>query len=404
MTKQKPIHFSPPVITEQDIKEVVRVLKSGWITTGKKVKEFEQMLASYIKVPEVLCLNSATAGLEILLRALGIGPGDEVITTPYTFTATASVIHHVGAKIVFADVIPDTFFISPEEIKKKITHRTKAVIAVDIAGLPCDYSKIKQILNSKKKLYHPETGTLQMAFSKPVLIADSSHSFGAVCKNKVSGTWADCSVFSFHAVKNITTAEGGAIAFQKAKTLFQKKLISTCRLFSLHGQTKHAFQKETAGWRYDISVLGYKFNMTDIQAALGISQLKRYQTILTGRKKIFERYLVHFLNDKRFIVPAYNHKTIQNAYHLFPLRIKKFEEIDRDLLISLMKSENIATNVHFVPLPMFTAYKKLGYNISDYPDTYNTYKNLITLPLHLKLSLKDVDRVAFHIKKFVAGK
>lgn len=277
MTKK--INFSPPFITKKDIHEVVSVLKSGWITTGPKVKEFEKALTLYTGSQSCICTNSATSGLEIILRTLGIGKGDEVITTPYTFTATASVIHHVGAKVVFADITPNTFHIDPLEIKKKITKRTKAIISVDYGGLPCDYTNIYKSINSMKHLFTPNPKTYQRYFKRPILIADSSHAIGASYKEMQCGALADFSVFSFHAVKNISTAEGGAILLNVPKKNTLIKFQKLIQLYRLHGQDNDAFKRKKTRCQYDVLIPGYKANMTDIQAALGISQLKRFHKI-----------------------------------------------------------------------------------------------------------------------------
>lgn len=390
---QKKIEFSPPYFLEEDIEEVVKVLKSGWITTGPRVKEFETLLSQYTGAKATLCVSSATAAMQILLTVLGVGPGDEVITTAYTYTATASVIHHVGAKIILADTAPGSFNISPEEIKKKLSHKTKAVIAVDYAGIPCDYEEILDVLSRPLFSYDFKKDSIQALLGRPVLLSDASHSLGSKYDGKMAGAVGDVTAFSFHAVKNLTTAEGGAIQIRDDFRLPVDDLISQCRLYSLHGQDKDAWMKEKGSYRYDIRLLGYKFNMTDIQAALGISQLKRYPSILEKRKNLFTRYAENLRNKSPFILPSYEETLKTGSYHLFPLRLSGFDEERRDALIKFMKSKDIVINVHFIPLPMFTAYKQLGFDIRDYPNAYAMYENVVTLPVHLHLDLEDVDRI-----------
>lgn len=390
---QKKIEFSPPYFLEEDFEEVVKVLKSGWITTGPRVKEFETLLSHYTGAKATLCVSSATAAMQILLTVLGVGPGDEVITTVYTYTATASVIHHVGAKIVFADTSPGSFNISPEEIKQRLTPKTKAVIAVDYAGIPCDYDEILEVLNRPSFQYDFKKGSVQDLLGRPVLLSDASHSLGAQYKGIKMGAVADVTAFSFHAVKNLTTAEGGAIQIKENPRLSIEELISQCRLYSLHGQDKDAWMKEKGSYRYDIKLLGYKFNMTDIQAALGICQLKRYPAILEKRKALFAQYAGHLKHKKPFILPSYDPAVKTGSYHLFPLRLTGFNEVRRDALIEFMKSKDITINVHFIPLPMFTAYKQLGFDIQDFSNAYAMFENVVTLPVHLQLDLQDVDRI-----------
>ena len=390
---QKKIEFSPPYFLDEDIAEVVKVLKSGWITTGPKVKELEALLSHYTGARATLCVSSATAAMQILLRVLGIGPGDEVITTAYTYTASASVIHHVGAKIVLADTSPGSFNISPEEIRKKLTCKTKAVIAVDYAGIPCDYDEIYEVLKHPSFTYDFKKDSVQGILGRPVLLSDSSHSFGASYRGKKMGAVGDVTAFSFHAVKNLTTAEGGALQFKDNPDLPVEELLSQCRLYSLHGQDKDAWMKEKGSYRYDIKLLGYKFNMTDIQAALGINQLRRYSSILERRRTLYERYAMNLKGKEPFILPSFDNALKEVSYHLFPLRLRGFKEDGRDALIQYMKTKDIAINVHFIPLPMFTAYRQLGFDIKDFPNAYAMYENVVTLPVHLQLEPEDVDRV-----------
>ena len=396
--EQRKIQFSPPDITEEEIQAVSDTLRSGWITTGPKTKQFEKEIAEYCGVNKAICLNSATAGLELVLRLFGIGEGDEVITTPYTYTATASTILHTGAKVVFADVLPGSFNIDPESVAKAITSKTKAVIPVDIAGIPCDYDKLKNVLEEKKSLYNPKKGTLQETLSRPLLLADAAHSFGAEYKAgnewKKSGALADFSVFSFHAVKNLTTAEGGAVTFNCDDEVYKQ-----LQLLSLHGQSKDALAKMKAGsWRYSIELPGYKCNMTDIAAAMGLVQLKRYPAMLARRKEMFDLYKKSFAADDRFILPQES-ENFKSSYHVYTLKIRNADEAVRDEIIAKCAENGVACNVHFIPLPMHPFYHGLGYKIEDYPNAYDMYKNEISLPVHTLMSDDDIAYVANTIKK-----
>ena len=396
--EQRKIQFSPPDITEEEIQAVSDTLRSGWITTGPKTKQFEKEIAEYCGVNKAICLNSATAGLELVLRLFGIGEGDEVITTPYTYTATASTILHTGAKVVFADVLPGSFNIDPESVAKAITSKTKAVIPVDIAGIPCDYDKLKNVLEEKKSLYNPKKGTLQETLCHPLLLADAAHSFGAEYKTcdgwKKSGALADFSVFSFHAVKNLTTAEGGAVTFNCDDEVYRQ-----LQLLSLHGQSKDALAKMKAGsWRYSIELPGYKCNMTDIAAAMGLVQLKRYPAMLARRKEMFDLYKKSFAADDRFILPQES-ENFKSSYHVYTLKIRNADEAVRDEIIAKCAENGVACNVHFIPLPMHPFYHGLGYKIEDYPNAYDMYKNEISLPVHTLMSDDDIAYVANTIKK-----
>lgn len=391
------VQFSPPDITEEEIQAVSDTLRSGWITTGPKTKQFEKEIAEYCGVNKAICLNSATAGLESVLRLFGIGEGDEVITTPYTYTATASTILHTGAKVVFADVLPGSFNIDPESVAQAITSKTKAVIPVDIAGIPCDYDKLKSVLEEKKSLYNPKKGTLQETLCRPLLLADAAHSFGAEYKTgngwKKSGALADFSVFSFHAVKNLTTAEGGAVTFNCGDDIYKQ-----LQLLSLHGQSKDALAKMKAGsWRYSIELPGYKCNMTDIAAAMGLVQLKRYPNLLARRREIFDLYKKSFASDDRFILPAEG-DNFKSSCHVYLLRVCGADETLRDEIIAKCAENGVACNVHFIPLPMHPFYHGLGYKIEDYPNAYDMYKNEISLPVHTLMSDDDVAYVANIIK------
>ncbi len=395
----KIIQFSPPYIDEREIEAVTSVLKSGWITTGPKVKEFEDKLASFCKVEKALCVNSATAGLELVLRIMDIGEGDEVITTPYTFTATSNIILHTGAKVVFADTKDGSFNIDPNEIERLITSKTKAVISVDVAGVPVDYQAIIEILNSKKSLYSPKKGSYQEKIDKTLFLSDTAHSFGSSYKGVPIGGQADFSVFSFHAVKNLTTGEGGAITFNNLGDVISEELYKKIKLYSLHGQSKDALAKFSSGnYKYTIELAGYKYNMMDIVAAIGIVQLEKYESeILPKRKKIYETYYKELSNDDRFILPE-NSDDIN--YHIFPLRLKNYDEEKRDTLITKLFENGIHANVHFIPLPLHPLYKNLGYKIDDYPNTYNQYKNEVSLPIYPSLNFDDLLYVIKKVKEF----
>lgn len=400
--QDKPIPFSPPDIGQAEIDSVVETLKSGWITTGPKTKQFEKDIAAYCGTEKAVCLNSATAGLELCLRLLDVGPGDEVITTPYTFAATANVILHTGAKPVFADVRKGSFNIDPDEIARRITTRTKAVIPVDIGGWPCDYDDIKTVLEQQQKKYHPRKKTLQEQFSQPVIIADAAHSFGAGYKNKKAGNLADFTVFSFHAVKNLTTAEGGAVTYNALNGVSSDELYQRLQLFSLHGQSKDAHSKMKAGaWQYTIEIPGYKFNMTDIMASIGIEQLKRMDSeLIPKRKLLYQSYCETLKNDARFLQPPFSDTEKEHPFHLYMLRIEGADEQRRAQIISNMAQEGVAANVHFIPVVMQPAYQKLGYSIRNYPNTFEMYRNEISLPLYSKLSENDVYRVCEVLKRY----
>lgn len=379
--KRNNIPFSPPDITEEEINKVVEVLRSGWITSGPKLAEFEQKIREYCNAKESICVSSATAGLELVLKVLNIGGEDEIITTPYTYASTSNVILHRGIMPKFVDVKKGSFLIDEQKIAEAITPKTKAIMTVDVAGVPVDYDAIKSVLKQKNR-------------EDIVLISDSAHSFGATYKGEKVGTQFDFHVFSFHAVKNLTTAEGGAVTFNNNNFNGKEDLLKEMRYTTLNGQTKDAFSKMAAGaWRYDIIVDGFKCNMTDIQAAIGLAQLERYAGLLNKRKQIHEIYS-NALKDKEWaILPFQKDEDTETSYHLYTLRIDGFDEEKRNLLIKDMAEKGIATNVHYVPLPMFTCYKNLGYNIKDYPNAYAQYANQITLPLYSLLSLEDAEYV-----------
>ncbi|OQY09596.1 MAG: capsular biosynthesis protein [Fusobacteriia bacterium 4572_132] len=399
----KKIDFSPPDITEEEINEVVDTLKSGWITTGPKTKKFEKELAEYCGTSRAIGINSATMALEMVLRLFGIGEGDEVITTAYTYTASASAIVHVGAKPILVDTKKGEFNIDPKKIEEKINSRTKAIIPVDIAGVPADYDEIYKVILEKKNMFDPKKDTMQEILGRILLLSDSAHSIGAKYKGEMVGSIADFSVFSFHAVKNINMAEGGAILFNSISDIKSDKIYKKLKMLSLHGQTKDAFSKNRiGGWKYSIDFLGYKCNMTDINASLGLVQLQRYKNeLLQKRKMIFKRYIENLKDEEQLILPILENKKIENSCHLFLLRIKGIDEYRRDKIIEEMSKKGIATNVHYIPLPLHPAYKNLGYNIIDFPNAYEMYKNEISLPIYTKLTLEEVDYISIKLKKIL---
>lgn len=396
----KIIPFSPPDITDLEIDEVVDTLKSGWITTGKRTKLFEKQLAEYIGTSRAVTFSSCTSALELTLRLLGIGEGDEVITTAYTYTATASVIHHVGAKIVLVDTAPGSFLIDPQKVAQAITERTKAVIPVNVAGKMCDFAAVFDAVVGKKQLFRPESD-LQKVFGRVVVIADSAHGFGATSKGLNSGQAADFTAFSFHAVKNLTTGEGGAVTWKDKDGVDNDELARLFTIFSLHGQSKDALSKTQLGsWEYDIVYPAYKCNMTDIQAAIGIKQLERYHELLQIRRYIIERYDAAFLPLGLKPLPHFG-ADFASSGHLYLLRIPGYNEKQRNALIMKMAEKGIATNVHYKPLPMLTAYKNLGFRIEDYPNAFAQYQNEISLPLHTKLTKEDVDFIIDSLMKAI---
>lgn len=392
----KQIKFSPPDITELEINEVVDTLKSGWITTGPKTKLFEKKIAEYCGTEKAVCLNSNTAGLELILRILEIGQGDEVIVPAYTYTASASVINHVGAKIVFIDCGKDSFGMDYNNLEKLITEKTKAIIAVDIAGIPADYSKIYEIVEKNKKLFKPKN-KIQEKLGRIAVIADGAHSFGASQNNIKTGNLADFTSFSFHAVKNLTTAEGGAVTWKRINGIDSEDLYNQFMLWSLHGQNKDALSKtKSNGWEYDIKIPGYKCNMTDIMASIGLAQLKRYSQLLEKRRTIIEKYN-EFLKDCNVQVLNHFDEKHMSSGHLYLVRLLGKNEEERNNIILKMSEQGIPTNVHYKPLPMMTAYKELGFDIKDFPNAYEMYKNEITLPLH---TLLDDEQVNYIVKCF----
>ena len=398
--KERKILFSPPDISELEINEVVEALKSGWITTGPKTKEFERRIADYCNVNRAVCLNSQTACAEMALRILGIGEGDEVIVPAYTYTASASVVYHIGAKVVFVDVQKDSLEINYEGLEKAITEKTKAIIPVDLAGIPCDYDRIFSILENKKLLFKPNN-EIQKAIGRVAVCADAAHAFGATLKGKKIGSIADFTSFSFHAVKNLTTAEGGALTWKTIPGIDDEEIYHQLQLYSLHGQNKDALAKTKLGaWEYDIKGTWYKCNMTDVHAGIGLAQLSRYDEILKRRKEIITRYDNAF---RPFGVQTLNHYTEnhQSSGHLYITRVPNITIEQRQEIIVKMAEAGIACNVHYKPLPMITAYINLGFDIKDYPNSYEQFKNEITLPLHTCLTDEDIEYVIENYTRIV---
>ena len=390
----KKIPFSPPDMTYAEVEEVKESILSGWITTGPRTKEFENMIAMCCGTNKVVCLNSATACMEMILRVLGVGPDDEVITSAYTYTATASVTCHVGAKVVMVDTAPDSFEIDYSKLADAITPRTKAILPVDLAGVVCDYDKIFAAVKSKKDIFVP-ANDIQKAFGRVVVLADAAHAFGAKWHGKMCGEIADFTSFSFHAVKNLTTAEGGALTWRPVEGMDDEWIYKQFQLLSLHGQNKDALTKTQLGaWEYDIVAPNYKCNMTDIMAAIGLAQLKRYPEMLYRRRQIIERYDAA-LEASEIPVRVLNHYGDEHSSsgHLYLVRLLGKTLEQRNEVINRMAERGIACNVHYKPLPMMTAYKNLGFDINDYPNAYNQFVNEITLPLHTKLTDEDIDYV-----------
>ncbi len=386
------VQFSPPDITEAEINEVAEALRSGWITTGPRVKKLEAEIAEYVGVNRAVCLNSQTACAEMALRVLGIGEGDEVITTAYTYTASASVIDHVGAKIVLVDTIKDTPVIDYDKLADAITPATKAVIPVDIAGIPCDYDRIYEIVNAKKSFFSPKND-IQRAIGRVAVVADAAHALGASRGGKMVGAIADFTAFSFHAVKNFTTAEGGALTWRDIDGVDNDDIYKKIQHFSLHGQSKDALAKTQLGaWEYDIIGTWYKCNMTDVAAAMGLVQLERYPALLERRRTIIEKYDAAFRTVGIQTLEHYA-DSYTSSGHLYITRIDGINSEQRSAIITKMAERGIACNVHYKPLPMHTAYKNLGFDISDYPNAYSFFENEITLPLHTLLTQDEIDYV-----------
>ena len=406
MLGRRMIYFSPPDITDLEIDEVVEALRSGWITTGPRTKELEKRLSDYCHSNKMVCLSSATAAEELTLRVLGIEPGDEVIVPSYTYTATASAAIHCGAKVVFVDTVKDgdpathAPEMDYEKVAAAINERTKAIIPVDICGIMCDYERIYQAIESKKSLFR-QSSEIQEALGRVAVVSDSAHGLGASRHGKMSGEVADFTSFSFHAVKNFTTAEGGAATWLPIPGIDDKKLYNQFQLLSLHGQDKDAFAKTALDtWEYDIVGPWYKCNMTDIAAAIGLRQLDRFPELLERRKAIIARYDKAMDELGVFHLNHYG-KDYSSSGHLYLVRVPGIDVADRNEIISKMAAQGVATNVHYKPLPMMTAYKKLGWDIQDFPNSYDYYHNLITLPLHTKLSDEDVDYVIENFSEIV---
>ncbi len=398
------IPFSPPDITEAEINEVCEALRSGWITTGPRTKEFERRIAEFCGTEKAACLNSATAALELNLRVLGIGEGDEVIVPAYTYTASASAVAHVGAKIIFIDCTPDSFEMDYALMEAAINEKTKAIIPVDLAGVVCDYERIFAAVENKKYLFKP-ANDIQRAMGRVAVVADCAHALGAVKDGKKAGQIADFTSFSFHAVKNLTTAEGGAATWKSIPGIDNDKLYQQYMLYSLHGQSKDAFSKTQAGaWEYDIIGPWYKCNMTDITAAIGLKQLERYPALIQRRKEIILKYneMCDSLGITYLSHYGENHSS---SGHLYITRIPGINEETRNSIITEMAERGIACNVHYKPLPMMTAYKNLGYDIADFPNAYSYFLNEITLPLHTRLTDEEVSIIcktfAEIVKKYI---
>ena len=398
------IPFSPPDISELEIQEVAATLRSGWITTGPRTKQLEKNLAAWIGVEKCVCLNSQTACMEMTLRLLGIGPGDEVITCAYTYTASASVIDHVGARIVLVDTQKDSLEMDYDALEKAINEKTKAIIPVDLAGIPCDYGRIFDIVARKRNLFRPK-GELQSAIGRVAVLADTAHALGAKWQGQMIGSVADFSSFSFHAVKNLTSAEGGAVTWKTIPGISNEDIYKKFQLLSLHGQSKDAFTKTQLGaWEYDIVGTYYKCNMTDVAAAIGLKQLERYPGMLKRRREIIACYdaalqpmgigtLAHYTSEQ------------ESSGHLYLTRIPGITPEQRNEIITKMAERGVACNVHYKPLPMHTAYRNLGFDIADYPNAYSYFANEITLPLHTSLSDEDVayviERYTEVIKEYI---
>ena len=399
--KLRNIPFSPPDMTEAEVNEVREAILSGWITTGPRTKEFERLIAICCQTKKAVALNSATAAMELTLRVLGVGEGDEVIVPAYTYTATASVVHHVGAKIVMVDVAPGSFEIDYDSIADAITERTKVVMPVDLGGVMCDYDRVFAAVESKRELFRP-ANDIQKAFGRVVVLADAAHAFGARRHDRMCGEVADFTSFSFHAVKNLTTAEGGAITWKSIPGIDDEWLYKQYQLLSLHGQSKDALAKTQLGaWEYDIVAPDYKCNMTDISAAIGLVQIRRYAELLHRRRQIVERYN-EALKDCNVQVLNHYGDDHQSSGHLYLVRLLGKDCEYRNEVIRKMAERGIACNVHYKPLPMMTAYKNLGFDIKDYPNAYRQFENEVTLPLHTRLTDEDVEYVIGNFVDIVA--
>lgn len=395
------VPFSPPDITEEEIAEVADTLRSGWITTGPKTKRFENEIAAYCHTVKAACLNSATACLELSLRILGIGPGDEVITSAYTYTASCSVICHIGATPVMVDTVPGTYDMDPEKVSQAVTEKTKAIIAVDLAGIIYPYYReLLQIAEEKKNLFHA-SNEIQEAMGRIAVLADSAHAFGASREGKMAGEIADFTSFSFHAVKNLTTAEGGAAVWKSIPGINDEEIYQQYMLYSLHGQNKDALAKTQLGnWEYDIAGPYYKCNMTDIMASIGLVQLRRYPDVLKRRREIIEKYNKAFEGLDIEVLGHYGENHTSSGHLYLTRLIGKSREVCNDVIVKMAEAE-IATNVHYKPLPMMTAYRNLGFDIKNYPNAYEMFQNEITLPLNTCLTDEQVDYIIATYRKIV---
>lgn len=392
------IPFSPPDIGEEEIREVVDTLKSGWITTGPKTKLFENKIADFCRTSRAVCLNSATACMETTLRILGVGPGDEVITSAYTYTATASVVCHVGAKLVLVDTAEDSFQMDYDRLEAAVTERTKVIIPVELGGVVCDYDRLFQIAENKKPLFHP-SNEIQEKIGRVILMADAAHALGAMRRGKMCGEIADFTCFSFHAVKNLTTAEGGAVTWRDIPGIDNEDLYKKYMLLSLHGQSKDALAKTQLGaWEYDIIAPYYKCNMTDIMASIGLAQLKRYREILQRRRDIIETYDRALAELPVTRLKHFDDINVSSG-HLYLVRLTGKDRKFTNRFITAMAEEGVATNVHYKPLPLLSAYKNMGFDIKDYPNAFHMFENELTLPLHTCLTDEQAAYVAETFKK-----
>ncbi|MBP3496362.1 MAG: DegT/DnrJ/EryC1/StrS family aminotransferase [Alistipes sp.] len=399
--KLRNIPFSPPDMSEAEVAEVAEALRSGWITTGPRTKEFERVIAQYCHTDKAVCLNSATACMELILRVLGVGTGDEVITCAYTYTATASVTCHCGANVVMVDTAPGSFEMDYDKLADAITEHTKVIMPVDLGGVVCDYEKIYAAVESKKHLFKP-ANDIQAAFGRVVVLADAAHAFGAQRGGKMCGEIADFTSFSFHAVKNLTTAEGGALTWRPIAGVDDEWLYKQFQLLSLHGQNKDALAKTKLGaWEYDIIAPNFKCNMTDIMAGIGLAQFKRYSGMLARRKEIIEKYNKALEGCNVQTLEHYSENSVSSG-HLYLVRLLGRDVEYRNRVIEQMAERGIACNVHYKPLPMMTAYKALGFDIADYPNAYNQYCNEVTLPLHTRLSDEDVEYVISNFVEIIS--
>ena len=398
--KKYNIPFSPPDISDGEINEVIDTLKSGWITTGPKTKELERRLSEFTNTPKTVCLNSATAALELTLRVLGIGEGDEVIVPAMTYTASCSVVYHVGAKAVIVDIAEDSHEMDYDALANAITENTKAVIPVDLAGIPCDYDKIFEVVENKKHLFKANS-EYQEKLGRVAVVADGAHALGSTYKGEKIGSVADFTTFSFHAVKNFTTAEGGSVTWKQNENFDNEELYREYQIYSLHGQTKDALAKTKAGsWEYDIVIPGYKCNLTDIAASIGLVQLDRYPKLLERREDIISQYNKGF-EGTRITALSHSSEDYKSCGHLYITRVEGATFEQRGEIITKMAERGISCNVHYKPLPLLTAYKNLGFNIENYPNAYNYYVKEITLPLHTRLSDEDIAVIIENFKEIV---